>query len=151
MNKFIFIIAFILNTLNLYSQNIEQNLKKYWYYRSRLKEKFVYINSGNEKGSNIPVEIFGEFELEPNTAPVYAYYFGDGNGNLPYYIGMLATEYRLLKDYGQDYTQTLNELIYALQAFERLDASAESYYRPNHEVFPEDLNGIKITLTPNII
>jgi hypothetical protein len=43
-------------------------------------------------------------------------------------MGMLATEYKLLKNEGKDTTKTLQELLYALKAIERLDTSAESYY-----------------------
>ena len=43
-------------------------------------------------------------------------------------MGMLATEYKLLKNEGKDTTKTLQELMYAINAIERLDSSAESYF-----------------------
>jgi hypothetical protein len=137
MNKIIILILSVI-VFPVYGQNLQHNLEKYGYYRQRLREKFVYVTPiDTVRGGNIPLAEYNKEDMVP-------YGTGDGNGTLQYYIGMLATEYRLLKDYGQDYSQTLNELIYALKAFERLDATAESYYRPNHEVLPEDLNGFFI-------
>ena len=41
--------------------------------------------------------------------------WGDCLANdMPTYLGTLATEYRLLRDGGEDYIPTLNELYYAL-------------------------------------
>lgn len=56
---------------------------------------------------------------------------------------MLATEYKLLKDYGQNYDETLMHLKYALQAVERLDQMAEKYWR-GYYVDPGDINGFFI-------
>jgi hypothetical protein len=42
-----------------------------------------------------------------------------------YYLGLLATEYRLLKDAGEDVSGVLNELYYALATINRLDLKAE--------------------------
>ena len=56
----------------------------------------------------------------------------DGNGAFNHYISMFTIEYKLLKIYGQDYSQTIKELYFALKSFKRLDVIAELYYRDNH-------------------
>lgn len=115
-----------------YSQT-PSNLQKYWYYRERLK-KFVYVSSNyTEPGTNIPAEIILNDTLM----------WGDGNAAFEHYISVLATEYRLLKNSGQysDYMQTAKDLYYAMKSFERIDATAESYYRDDHAQYNRDLNG----------
>jgi len=48
------------------------------------------------------------------------------------YWMMLATEYKLLKDNNQDVTETLKELFYSLDQFNKMDAYAETYkYKKN--------------------
>jgi hypothetical protein len=103
------------------SQNNIQNSQKYWYYRKRLKEKFIQYDANDGYGSNNPVS-----SISTNGTTVD---WGDGNGSLPYYISLLATEYRLLKNNGIDYTATRDELFHALMAFERLDYVAETWFR----------------------
>jgi len=63
------------------------------------------------------------------------------------YMGVLATEYRLLKNAGQPTDTTIQELYYALRAFNRLDEEAESYFQPPlaiHPPSPADINGFFI-------
>jgi len=120
--------------LKVYSQSTIENLEKYWYYRERLKN-FVLVSSNyNEPGTNLPADrILGDIIS-----------WDDGNAAFNHYIAMLATEYKLLKIYGQDYSQTIRELYYALKSFERLDRTAESYYRSDHSLLSTDLNGFFI-------
>jgi hypothetical protein len=62
----------------LYSQDNSQNLKKYWFYRERLK-KFVFVSPNfDEAGTNIPAEKISE---DKNTIS-----WGDGNGAFNQYI-----------------------------------------------------------------
>ena len=59
-----------------------------------------------------------------------------------YYLGLLATEYRLLKDAGEDATGTLNELYFAIKAVNRLDFKAEDILAENYNAdFDPNLNG----------
>jgi hypothetical protein len=100
-----------------YCQSDFQNLDKYWFYRDRLK-KFVLVSSNyNEQGTNYPA------------AKIYndSLCYDDGNGVFNHYVSVLATEYRLLKNNGQDYSNTIKELYYALKSFERIDRIAETY------------------------
>ncbi len=145
MKKHLLIITFIIFYTNSEAQNIQHNLEKYWHYRQRLKDEFIVVSSNNSKGTNLPAMTRGG-SIDQNTGQFSeaSLSFTDGNGGIQYYIGMLATEYRLLKDYGQDYSETLNELVFALRAVERLDLTAESYYRPTHNINSGDLNGFFI-------
>ncbi len=141
----IFLIIFFTNSSFVFSQGTEHNLEKYWYYRQRLKNQFMVVSANNEQGTNIPaIDRKGVWNNTYNTLYASKLAWGDDNGNLPYYIGMLATEYRLLKDYGQDYNETLNELVYALRAIERIDKYAEKNFRADGTVHSNDLNGFFI-------
>ena len=130
------------------SQNTVQNLKKYWYYKKRLHRKFMVVSAGNESGTNIPAHRRGyvpanwksvytgpcrnEDEQIVTTTSIPVLDWGDNNGELQHYIAVLATEYRLLKDYGQNYEQTFNELIWAMRALERIDFNTESNYKDSN-------------------
>ncbi len=126
MKHFISFLLLVNYITLLNAQNTEVNLEKYWYYRQKLKSDFIVVSPGNEPGTNIPAsERYGSYDQDHNIYKENKISWGDGNANLQYYIAVLATEYRLLKDYGEDYTQTLNELVYALRAIERIDIAAE--------------------------
>ena len=135
MKKLIFIYIIISACFfKLYSQSTSENLQKYWYYRERLKNYVLVSSNFNEPGTNIPADRILNDTIS----------WDDGNAAFNHYIAMLATEYKLLKIYGQDYSQTIKELYYALKSFERLDKTAESYYRSNHSQLSTDLNGFFI-------
>jgi hypothetical protein len=130
------ILLIVIQPGSIFSQDIPTNLKKYWYYRENLKN-YVYLSPNyNEAGTNIPAE-----RISPDSAELH---WDDGNGAFNQYISVLATEYRLLKDAGKDYSQTTKELFYALKSFERLDITAESKYRQDRSQLPGDLNGFFI-------
>ena len=71
--------------------------------------------------------------------------WGDGVQTLGHYIGVLATEYKLLNLNSHDTYNTLRELYWALYAFNRLDENAETYYYdpndPNMQYGSPNLNG----------
>jgi len=125
------------------SQDHQLNLEKYWYYRERLKNDFIYYTGDpTMKGSHQPVECRMNY-INVNKADYVR--MGDATANLGYYIGLLAIEYRLLKDNGQETDETLLELYNALQAYDRLDLNAENCFRdlPINPL-PEDWNGFFI-------
>jgi hypothetical protein len=144
MKKALLILSFVIFCINSNAQNIQHNLEKYWYYRQRLKTDFLVVSSYNSQGTNLPAMARGGYIDNDGQFRETSLSWGDGNSGIQYYIGMLATEYRLLKDYGQDCNETLNDLVLALRAVERLDLTAESYYAPNHGVQQGDLNGFFI-------
>ena len=119
----------------LKSQSTLQNLKKYWYYRKRLKTEYMAVDPDNGGGTNIPSNnrhwTYGDNYITWGDTPV----------DIAIYLCVLATEYRLLKDYGQDYSETLQEMARALLAIERLDINAEKHFRANGHIYlPQDLN-----------
>jgi hypothetical protein len=64
---------------------------------------------------------------------------GDITIRLGYYLVMLASEYKMLKNNGEDVTATLAEIYYALVALNRLDEAAEPYLSRN--TLAPSLNG----------
>ena len=121
------------------AQTSQENLNKYWYYRQRLKDYFVVVDQNDGFGTNIP---FAQIKNDANNITMYG---GDGNGTMQYYIGVLATEYRLLAENGQtaEAANTKNELKYALNAVNRLDLYAENYFRIDYTQSKYDDYGTK--------
>lgn len=93
---------------------------RYWYYRHRLQNDFMVKWSGNAQGTNIPASIRGVYG-----DPLLKW--GDATIDLGFYIGVLATEYKLLKDNGRnsEASVTLLDLRYALLALNRLDVEGD--------------------------
>ena len=107
------------------AQSIEDNLNKYWYYRDRLEQDFMIVGSPELQGTNWPAEflLFANRHMRSNGEnPTHP--FSD-------YLCVLATEYRLLKNYGQndDAAQTLQKIAWALQSFDRVDLNCEKFFR----------------------
>ncbi len=136
------------------AQSDLDNHKKYWYYKSRFNNDFIKIgdtypsaaNNYNEgHGENIP---FNE-RSKVNNGP-YPYTSidasdeikaGDAVAQIGMYIATLATEYKLLKNNGQDVTTVKHEIYCALNAINRLDFYAEQALSPN---LSPNLNGFFI-------
>ena len=113
-----FLLLLFISVIN-YAQNTEtvNNITKYWNYRNRLTQNFIAI--GGKSGESMPFGTRNERgnpHLSLGEAPIM----------LGQYIGVLATEYKLLKQNNQNTEQTLKELYYALYAFNRLDLVAET-------------------------
>jgi len=110
-------------TVNIFSQSFNTELYRYWFYRDRLRY-FVY--PGTEEGNSIvctyrnPPMARGD---QYTAYTVNSIIYGQTYKLMGYYLGMLATEYRLLLDNGQnsDALQTLSELDLALDALIRMD------------------------------
>lgn len=120
MGKRILSIIAVFSTLSAFCQSPQRNLEKYWHYRDRLRERFVVVSQDvEEEGVNIPAgDIYGD-----------TISWSDGNSIMSHYLALLSTELYLLKTNGQDYSQTLAELYYAMLALERLDLYSESHWR----------------------
>jgi len=132
--KTLIVSSILLFTFNsfLYSQSPQENLAKYWKYRERLKN-FVVV--GDCQGCSLPAK-----NIDGNGV----YHWNDETILLGQYIGMLALEYRILANNSSDLTNTKKELFYAIEAFNRLDYKAESYWRIPENVQSGDLNGFFI-------
>ena len=127
MKKIIIIsVQAILSLLPLvgFCQDEAQNLQKYWYYRHRL-DHFRVI--GNQPGESLLAGKRNCNEhLHPNmygTDSRAELDFGQQRAYQGYYLGMLATEYKLLADNGYyaDAWETLAELDLAIDACLRCD------------------------------
>lgn len=139
--KILFVIlCFVACLQDVVTQNPILNQQKYWYMRQRLTEKFLKVGPGH--GESLPAdsyEILPEFWWVSNSninkriewGSETTYYLG-------YYIGVLATEIKLLRDKGEDYSETTKELYYALQAINRLDDYGEMLiaYQPPGTTWP---------------
>ena len=159
-NQTKFFVLFILSFCSFFGQNDLENHKKYWYYKARLNNDFVKVGNTQPNGSNnitspdhgesMP---FNERALEgaPYSNTGNELKMGDGGTRLGIYIAVLATEYRLLKNNGQDVSKIKHELFCALNAVNRIDYYAESIFS-NGNMNP-NLNGffIRDDMPPNFV
>lgn len=119
-------ILYVLLQLHIIAQSDDINHRKYWYYRSRLTNDFMKI--GNQQGESLPMSTRAKDDLNYGGINGYTETGADAVSQLGPYICVLATEYKLLTDNGQTADSTLRELYYALEAFNRLDYTAETAF-----------------------
>lgn len=146
----ILLLPFCWGLSTLSAQSPEQNLEKYNRYRQRLhgdSTQMGFVRMGDFPGGSLPMG--GRI---PDTDCATNWHmikfncrtrkgagmieWGDGTIHLAMYIAVLATEYKNLQLAGQPTDSTAKELWLALEAFDRLDYSAET-----HLGLPPDLNG----------
>ena len=145
MKKLIIGLFLLLLAMPFYCQNQQDNLKKYWDYRNRLRTKFMVVSENvMDQGVNIPAA-----EIFYNDPPDSTYKnnricWGDENSNMSQYLSVLATELWILKNNGQNYSVTLKELYYAMLALERLDYFSESHFRVGETINANDINGFSL-------
>lgn len=122
LNRLIIVWCYVAS--NCFSQNDFMNHKKYWYYKTRFNSDFVKIDTG--RGGSVPFNQRG-FAGANNQifSPSQDLRSGDATAQLGCYLSVLATEYRLLKNNGQDLTKIKHEIFCALNAINRLDYNAE--------------------------
>jgi hypothetical protein len=118
----------LLFSLESIAQTYQENLEKYWYYRHRLKTNWMFDSGTNQQGDNNIPENIGLYEdcIAGFTGNYLRY--GDQTWLLGHYMGVLATEYRLLSANGQDVSETLHDIHRALQTLERLDLTGEECF-----------------------
>ena len=139
-------------------EDYERNLLKYWKHRQQLTADpatgttgFLFrapnSDAANTPGSSIPAAEripYEDLDYDPtfsgdmNPGPGLIKFSPDGTIALGYYIGVLATEWRLLENAGltTEADATALELWEALEAYERLDLEAEFWFGQ-----PRELNG----------
>ncbi|GAB4278091.1 MAG: hypothetical protein Kow0068_01580 [Marinilabiliales bacterium] len=111
--KISYLLLFMLLLLNnIIAQLTYNDLEKYWFYKDRFNKYFVKV--GDDIGESIVCS-------RRNHNGGTNFRLGDQTSHLGWYIGVLATEYKLLNDNGYSTENTLTELYYALKAYERLD------------------------------
>lgn len=125
------ILLFIGSSVFAQTDSILQN--KYWSYRDRFKKLFVKV--GDDPGESLPFDAFvdslvcGDFSGKRMDAGDIMATWGD-------YVAVLATEFELLNSVpGNDEQMrgVLNELYFAIKAYERLDGYAEEYFSNNQQ------------------
>jgi hypothetical protein len=97
----------------------DYDAKKYWYYRTRLNNDFVKV--GLNQGESLPIPE----RQYPSPKEIK---MGDETSTLGIYIGVLATEYALLKKNNQNTSKVCYELFCALNAINRMDMFAEGVW-----------------------
>jgi len=131
MKKMVLLLSLFIVSKSIFSQTDQANLEKYWQFRNNFRKNFV--KAGTESGESIPLNAYREnFECDDNVNGGTdnqngSLRWGDSPSRIGYYLILLATEYRLLKDQGKDVTSTLSELYYALSSINRIDEAAEDY------------------------
>jgi len=137
-----------------FSQDIASIHERYEIYRSRLLDEWMVTSENVEQfGVNIPAM---DRRIDDKGNVIWVSW-SDGNANFNHWLGILSTEYRLLKDNGQDYNETLKMLVYTMMAIERLDLYSEYALRCHHGLvspdtslvsemikYPDDINGFMI-------
>jgi hypothetical protein len=159
MKKQLLIFSFIVCAFNTYAQTRASDSilhVKYWNYRQNFLKYFTIV--GPTQGMSLPGSKINKWAnpmycdyfritinsvtkkkrrlpLPPETElPQYLYYadYGDATAHYAEYLGVLATEYWLLKHYNTD-TMGLkavkNEIYFALNAIDRLDYYSEGYFK----------------------
>ncbi len=131
--KFSFLICLLFYVYSAIGQsnvNLELN-SKYWYYRDRLN--YFMTGIGPKSGESLTftdrLDIYNA--INDNTIVI-----DDTPNELGFYIGVLATEYKLQSDEGANTILTARELFYALEALNRLD-TANSW---TQEIYNTGLN-----------
>lgn len=123
----------------------ELNMEKYWYLRKRLVEKFVKVGAGFGEGHPADIIIIDASDDDWIYRAVKRLEWGgDATAVLGWYIGVLSTELKLLRENGEDYSGTTRELYYALNALNRLDDYAELVwdYSPSATCSEEEIESL---------
>lgn len=153
MKKIYFLVFINILQFQIYSQDYAALHSKYWYYRTRLRNDFLKV--GLDHGCSIPMEQrgigyapnldqHGEFNFNYEDSGENAKW-GDAMGELGYYIGVLATEYHLLKLNSQETDSVKWELYCALSALNRMDYYAEAYFsHATGQTYQAELNGFML-------
>jgi len=117
------------------------NYLKYQYYRYLFRKYFTVVGKAssiciesdklNEMGYCYPVAHFIDEGTGHSGTTILRPNYGDTNQELGFYLGVLATEYKLLANAGKNTDEILYELDCAITALRVRDANAEKYMYPS--------------------
>lgn len=146
------VILFALFTLFYLSSNSQSLTEKYWYYRDRMFSGFMIMGDGLGYSNIAGIRNFEKGQ--PNKPLSNDLHYGQHGIYMGWYIGVLATEYAILKQQGLSTEKTVTELYYALKAIDRLDAlsgnappvNSQNNF-PQHEVYCPQI--IQLPITPD--
>ncbi|MFN4233595.1 MAG: bZIP transcription factor [Bacteroidia bacterium] len=150
----LFLFCFLIIHNKHYSQS---HTEKYWHYRDRFFSGFIIMGDG--LGYSNVCDIRNSASIDNNITKTY--HVGQHSIFMGWYIGVLATEYALLKQKGLSTEKTITELYYAFKTIHRLDAQSgiappvnEINDPPHHDswcnqeqavqIIPDGLNGFFI-------
>lgn len=130
INRLVVFIIISVSSISFQSlgQTPQQNLDKYWSYRTRFFNTFIIDKdwlSSPRTGINIPAGIFNPAYNQGRDNTIS---WGDSEENLSFYMGAMATEYQLQNLANQDLTNVKSKIHRSLKALERLDWEAENFY-----------------------
>jgi hypothetical protein len=137
--------------------NSQTHTQKYWHYRDRFFSGFTIMGDGLGYSNVCAIRNSGSIENDITKL----YHVGQHSIFMGWYIGVLATEYALLKQKGLSTEKTLTELYYAMKTVYRLDELSgqappvnQTNNFPNNELYcpqfisqqksPDGLNGFFI-------
>lgn len=138
MNKPILLLLPLVLSSAVLAQTDSSLQNKYWSYRDEFKKHFVKV--GPQDGESLPFDAI-TFKMNCGGFSGHRMDAGDIMATWGDYVAVLATEYKLLKSVpGNEHEikGLLNEIYYAIRAYERLDGYAEVYYGGLSE--PRDTN-----------
>ena len=118
---FIFLMSLFLIPPAVRAQTEQENFDKYWHYRQRFNQYFMYV--GDKEGESMVV-------CARNREFTSQLCFGQHGIHFGYYLGVLATEYLILvqEKQHQKAKNTLKELRSALTAYEEQMDKCEQYW-----------------------
>ena len=134
MKKIILYILILSFGVPILAQDAATNMEKYWRYRKRYMNNFIIQSDDvGACGCNIPM---AEIQMTSSNATSavgsgyikYQLSLGDGNDGYRYYLEFLASEYYLLKQNGQDCSETIKDLYYVMLALLRIELCSEFIY-----------------------
>jgi hypothetical protein len=130
-------ILFVLFTLFYLGSNSQGLTEKYWYYRDRMFSGFMIMGDGLGYSNIAGIRNYNKsFPEKPESIDLH---YGQHSIYMGWYIGVLATEYALLKSVNLSTEKTVTELYYALKAIDRLDALSGQAPPVTHiNNFPQD-------------
>ena len=168
----IFVITYflVLESTNLKAQSTTDIAlhNRYWTYRENFRKYFISI--GKENGEGLPfsdikvglgadvIPLDNKGVVIPNTSGGFKGMLNVG-GDVTYYfaeyLGILSSEYWLLKNQGKSESEEMkavkNELYFAINAIERLDKGSKKYFTQSNVLDGIDGFFIRDDETPSII
>jgi hypothetical protein len=123
--------------IKLTDSPIATAINKYWHYRDRLK--YFVVPNGTYCGGLVGgIRNRRSYSQDETVAGATNMDFEEEAVYLGYYLGVLATEYKLLSDQNANYNKTLTDLFYALNAYiENMDKCEYECY-PSNDIYNSD-------------
>lgn len=120
--RILFFLFIFFQVFPLFAANNDSLIStKYWNYRVNLHRDFVAVGEGKGRSICAAGRVVDGKRM--------SLYYGDNITYHGWYVGMLATEYAMLKRHHKSTEFTLLELYFALKAVDRLDSVAETFYK----------------------